>query len=243
MGDSVDLRDNRPDRRQMLVAALLTPCNDVAFQHCLDQLGDYIAAQLAGQDYVALYPQTAVLLDACPDCAAAYERLYELETAVRSQTVPQPARIPQPNLSFLPQASLLEQLRQAFQQRLDGFSLQLTQGLVALLAPPPVLARTRAPADGGRYHERLLRLGGEGETAVLDLPFTLEAYRDGQNEVLCLVQVTLLPGDGLTELFEKSVTVGWGSGGETAVTDWGGLAEFVDIPIASLPHLQISVNW
>ena len=235
---------NRRDRRQMLVATLLTPCNEATFQQCLEQLDDYIAAQLAGEDYVALYPQTAVLLDACPDCAAAYARLYEMETAVRSQTLPQPTHIPQPDLSFLPQAaSLLAQLRQAFQQRLDGSSLQLTQGLVALLTPPPVLTRTRAPADSGRYHARLLRLGGQAETAVLNLPFTLEAYRDGENETLCLVQVTLLPGDELDELFEKTVVLGWENGGETAVTDWGGLAEFVDIPVTALPQLHIQVNF
>jgi len=240
MGDIGNRSGNIHDRRQTLVATLLTPCNEATFQQCLEQLDDYIAAQLAGEDYMALYPQTAVLLDACPDCAAAYARLYELETAVRAQTVPQPTRIPQPDLSFLPQTtSLLAQLRQAFQQRLDGFSLQLTQGLVMLLTPPPVV--TRAPADSGRYREQLLRLGGQEETAVLDLPFTLEAYRDGQNESLCLVQVALLPGGGLDDLFERTVTLGWENGGETAVTDWGGLAEFTDIPIAVLPQLHIQV--
>jgi hypothetical protein len=110
-----------------------------------------------------------------------------------------------------------------------------------LLAPPPAIARTRAPADSSRYHEQLLRLGGQ-EAGELNLPLTLEAYRDSENEGACLVQVTLLPSDELDDLFEKTVTLGWGNGEETAVTDWGGLAEFIDIPVASLPQLHIRVD-
>ena len=72
---------NSAVRRAQLVEAIRFTPAESACRACLDHLDGYIAAQLAGQDYIALLPAVAAHLDACPECATAYARLYELEVA------------------------------------------------------------------------------------------------------------------------------------------------------------------
>ncbi|UCG23412.1 MAG: hypothetical protein JSW55_14855 [Chloroflexota bacterium] len=89
------------ERRRLFIQALQTETSDKACQKCLDQLDAYVAAQLTGEDYLALYPDVALHLDLCSECADAYARIYELELAEREGSLPRPEQIPAPDLSFL----------------------------------------------------------------------------------------------------------------------------------------------
>src|SRR5512145_1594603 len=104
---STEMDFNQPhDRRTLLAQALRLSQNEEACQQCLSQLDDYISAQLGGEDYLAGWPEVAAHLDGCLSCAEAYARLYTLEQAILTDTLPEPAQLPEPDLSFLlPEAS------------------------------------------------------------------------------------------------------------------------------------------
>ncbi|MCI0441323.1 MAG: hypothetical protein L0177_19655, partial [Chloroflexi bacterium] len=124
---------NGEDRRARLVKALLFQPDHAACQACLDRLDEYVAAQLAGVDYRARFPEVALHLDACLDCAGAYARLYELELAIAEDRLPQPGRWPSPDLSFLHSgAGLMERLREAIRRVGDRLTLQLSADLLPL---------------------------------------------------------------------------------------------------------------
>lgn len=90
---------NEETRLERLRRVLQTPAAE-ACEACLRRLDDYIAAQLAGDAYLEQYPDVAVHLDACVECAGAYARLYELALAEASDALPAPASVPAPDLNF-----------------------------------------------------------------------------------------------------------------------------------------------
>src|SRR5262245_58213089 len=92
-------------RKALLVEALRSGPDEAVCRACLSRLDDYIAAQLAGQDYTMRFREVAVHLDACHECASAYHRLYELELAEAADRLPQPEHWPTPDLSFLASAT------------------------------------------------------------------------------------------------------------------------------------------
>ena len=67
----------------------------------LPRFDAYIAAQLAGEDYLTRFSEIAIHLDSCESCADSYARLYELEVALAAEALPAPQTIPAPELSFL----------------------------------------------------------------------------------------------------------------------------------------------
>ncbi|MEM7115659.1 MAG: hypothetical protein AAF614_24670 [Chloroflexota bacterium] len=237
MGDPKFHGGEKKNRRSLLVAALSTPCDEATYQQCLSQLPDYIAAQLAGEDVVKLFPETAVLLDACPACAAAYAHLYELDLAIANDQLPEPARQGKPNLGFLKTDPLLSRLRDAIVQTVDKLSLQLTRDLVALLTPSPMATVRRAPQNEQRYSDKILRL--DEKTVAMELPILLEAYQDNEAPENCLVEVTIFPDDMVGKHVVRLLL---GEHTETATASWGGVVSFENIPIELLPKLKIEVT-
>ena len=234
-------------RLQRLRQALETPA-EADHQACLDSLDAYIASQLRGEDYGAAYPQTALHLERCLDCAAAYARLYAVQLAEQSGALASlPAR-PAPDLSFLRPAwaepagaTLLERLGSALQQAGDRLSLRLSSELLALLQPGPALAAARGGEQGERYRELLLSLDPE-EAGLPGLPLALKAYRDALHPQACLLEVTVTPpGRAWPDLAGTQVTLELPGERRTAITGAWGLVSFEDVPVAALPDIVVEV--
>jgi hypothetical protein len=257
MADRVSFKEEGGQTR--LIRALRSKPDNKACQACLSQLDEYIAAQLAGEDYVARFAHVAVHLDACPDCAGAYARLYELERAEAANRLPQPDQLPDPDLGFLRHpaaetlsptarqdllkpADLAEQLRNAIRRTAERLTLQLSANLLALLRPSPTALLTRAPADTERYGEVLLSL----EPAIvpdLDIPLTLTAYRDAHQPEMCLVEAIVEPADrSWPDLGGIRVTLLLAGEKREAITDAWGIASFEGVRINDLADMTVEVT-
>jgi hypothetical protein len=258
MADKASFKNEAGGQRR-LMRALRSKPNDEACQACLSQLDEYIAAQLAGEDYVARFANVAAHLDACLDCAGAYARLYELELADAANRLPQPDQLPDPDLAFLRhpaaeslsptthQASLkapdlAQQLRHAMRRPGERLTLQLSADLLALLRPSPTALLTRAPADTERYGEILLSL----EPAMvpdLDIPITLTAYRDAQQPEMCLVEAVVEPaGRSWPDLGGIRVTLLLAGEKHEAISDAWGVASFEGVRINDLADMALEVT-
>lgn len=235
--------DDTTARRARLMEAIRFRPADSACRACLDHLGDYVAAQLAGQDYAVVLPAVAAHLDACPDCSTAYARLYQLEVAEATGRLPEPTRIPAPDLSFLRAAgpSLIDQLRSAVTRLGDRLRFQLSAELLPLLQPAPLPA-LRGPASEARYGEQIVSLE-PAEGLQAEIPFRLAVYRDAQRPELCLVEVTAEPpGRAWPDLAGITIRLAWPGGERQAVTDVWGLASFEDVPLESLTLLSFELD-
>ncbi len=224
-------------RREKFIQAIQTEHDEAACAACLAQIDDYVAAQLDGRDYVALFPEVALHLDACVDCTGAYARVYETEWAAQMNALPMLARTPEPDLSFLGAESLADRLQDAFRRIGGRLTLSLSPDLLAQLRPTPATAALRAPQDTRRYHETLLTL-----EPTPDLPIGLAAYRDAQQPDRCLVEVTVEPPDrAWPDLGGIEVGLAMREREQVGVTDDWGLASFEDVPVDDLPELVVSV--
>ena len=77
------------ERLQRLKRVLQTqPHDDEKLITYIEQLPDYIAAQLRGENSAIQFPELSEALDAMPELAAAYARLYDLEIAEAQQKIP-----------------------------------------------------------------------------------------------------------------------------------------------------------
>lgn len=245
-------------RRARLLRVLQSKPDEVACRACVDRLDDYVAAQLAGEPYAARYPEVAIHLDACPACANVYGRLYEVELAAASNTLPEPEQVPDPDLSFLlpgtasplsPSAlraqvarTLTERLRAGLRRTGDRVRLQLSADLLPLLRPPPAVAAVRAPTDAARYGEVLLALNPD-EGLRPDLPMTVTAYRDAHRPEECLVEVSVEPpGRSWPDVEGLAVALIVAGERREARTDAWGLAAFEGVPIDHLGDLVFEVG-
>ena len=225
-------------RWRQLTQILLSGPNDEACQQCLNQLDDYIMSQLAEEDYLTKFSEVAIHLDTCLVCAAAYNRLYELETAVATNTLPQPKHLPKPDLSFL--IPLVQQLKEALQRHGNRLSLQLTTMLVEMLRPSTPATVMRS--SEGQYQEQLISLTPQNATD-LDLTFTLTVYRDKQVPNTCLLEVKVEPpGQSWPALGGKEVTIMYNNAKQTEVTDAWGIASFTGIPVDALGQLYLEIT-
>lgn len=246
--EELDMNENgfltEVDRINHFLKLLRTEANEENYQRCLEQLDEYVTAQINGEPYLEQFSDLAVLLDAHPECVEAYALLHELITADLNQTLAQPQHVPQPDLSFLRAAvpSLLSQLTAALQQTADTITLTLSEALVAALRPLPTAAPALRRAQSDRYGEELVKL--EPENALpLPIPFTLQAYRDNQNPSQALIEITVQPpGKSWPELAGYPVTLHYANQSRQATTDAWGIVSFLEIPVQFLSQLVIEVH-
>ena len=174
--------------------------------------------------------------------AVAYGRLYDLLHADETNTLPVPATIPEPDLSFLnAQPSLADLLQTAVSQIGQQLTLRLTASLTALLAPPPAATPLRSGTEG-RYGEKLLELSPSQLPPDVS-PFTLAAFADSQQPDACLIEINVEPpGRSWPDLADQAVTLTTASQTLHAQTDEWGTAVFQNVPRADLPTLQINIT-
>ena len=227
---------------QSFIAMLQTQPTDLDCQQCLEQLGAYVDVQLEGSGYQTQFPFVAQHLDNCVTCAEAYALVYEVALADRNGRLPQPAYIPEPDLSFLGSSpSLWAVLQTALQQTQTRLTLQLDAALAALLAPAPALALTRS-GDDARFGEQILSLLPD-HVPETQLPFSLAAYADKKNEALCLVEITVEPpGLSWPDLGGSDVVLSYDDVVVTGTTDDWGTAVFANIPRADLENLHLEIQ-
>lgn len=237
-------KNSGPDPRiQAFLTILQQQPEEADCRLCQSQLHDYVVSQQAGEDYRAQFAWTAQHLDSCVACAEAYGLLFEAILAEFRGELPQPAAIPEPDLSFLTAVSDLPGLLiRAIRQTGQRLTIQFNQALIGLLAPPPQAASTRSTTDEGRYGRKLLELGPENIPEVA-LPLTLAAFADREQPDYCLVEVTVEPpGLSWPDLDGRLVTLAAGDKSWSAQTDEWGTAVFPDIPIIDLDALFLDVT-
>jgi len=215
--------------------------SEEACQIHLGQLDDYITAQLDDQNVMATFPDTAVHLDTCLLCAESYALLYETRTAEQKGQLINPPETPHPDLSFLlPDPNLSNLLSQQLRTRVDTISLHLTERLLVLLRPLPQAAPVRSAS--GRYKNVLYNLTPE-HVPDLDLHFSLTAYKDLQNESMCLVEINVAPPNVYwPDLEGYTVRIEYMDEQLTQKTDDWGTAVLANIPINQLPYLTITIE-
>jgi len=92
---------------------------------CLEQLPEFIDAELAGEAMAKRLPRVKHHLDQCDACSAEYAELLETEWAEQRGALARPTNMPRPNLDFLPQPI----------PALSDVVLQLAQQLIAVINP------------------------------------------------------------------------------------------------------------
>lgn len=231
---------------ERLLAAVNARPDAAACERCLADLAAYVDDQLAGAAYRDLHPETSAHLDACPVCAAAYARVYELALAEEAGRLPSLPRR-EPDLSFLGQGAgqslagrLAEAISGALTRARDQVVLRLSEGLLPLLRPPSPALAMRSCDE--RYQEVLLRLGPE-DLPPGALPLRLVAYRDARQPDHCLLEVVVEPvGRTWPDLAGIRVQLQGVEPPRQATTDAWGAVTFSDVPISALAGLAIAAE-
>ena len=250
MAEKMSSEDNRKGLERLIQALQAKP-DDEACRTCLSQLGDYISAQLAGEDYTGRFPDVALHLDSCPDCAGAYARLYELELADITDQLPLPDQLSVPELNFLSpnvtsstssQARLAEQVRNAIHRTGESLTLRLSADLLSILRPSPMSGATRVPSDRERYSQVILSLEA-AQIPDLDWPIALTAYQDALEPNLCLVEIVVEPaGQSWPDLGGRMVVLTLAGEEHEAVTDAWGIVSFEGVPVDGLVDASVVVT-
>lgn len=233
-------------RHKQLMAALQTPNDEAICDAVLEQLNDYVAAQVNGRAPFSIFPHIATHLDGCLTCAAAYGRLYRLALADQTGALPSLQNPRQPDLSFLSPtpvaASLVDRLRAAVEKLDNGWRLRLSADLLPLLQPQAVPVPLRASSAEERYAELLLALEPD-QSLQTDIPFKLLVYRDAESTADCLVEVSVQPhGRAWPHLAGFTVTLQLPNHTHQQTTNAWGAAAFEHIPIPALNNLVITVS-
>jgi hypothetical protein len=250
--DEVDQTDKH-NQAHRLAQALLAPVDEADCMACLDALEEYITDQLAGADYASRWPAVARHLDSCVACAESYALLYE--TRLASHCLPQPARIPVADLSFLlagaagplaPDALRADRparLRAAIGTAVkhSGARMWLTLSRVLLnLLPPP--STSPALAFRGGESAPLLELTLDEPGAKVER-LQLSAYAELDAPERCTVRIQLTLHDrAWPDLAGVRVTLVAGDDQRQATTDAWGETVFADVPVAALLGLQVEVD-
>lgn len=243
-----DARNASKEPLSALKKALQAPGTESCAE-CRSRLPDFVDAQLDGRPYAALFPEIAAHLDACLECAGAYARIYNAEWAARSEQLPQPAAVPQPDLSFLnpesgPAASaapgdstsLPERLRSAVERLGSRLTLRLNPELFLLLQPAPSAASLRA----GRPGEAQLLMELEPRP---ELPLRLAAYRDPENPQAAAVEITWTPpGREWPDLAGAVMLLEYAGLVRRETSDAWGTAVFEDVPVSELAQLAVQIE-
>lgn len=238
--------NRRPFGPKQLVDILRQTPGDEACDSCLAQLDAYLSAQLASDDYDSIYKETAMHLDSCVSCSTAYDLLYDVRLAEQENRLPAPTAVPDPNLDFLRQdaPSLLEKFATALNVTTERLTLQFDQLLLSLSiqAEAGQVALVRSSGNG-RYTHKLFQLSSDqlpGDT----VPLTISAYRDNQQDGVCLVEVNVEPpGKAWPELADIEVNLSTRVQNEKSVTDEWGTAVFPTVQTSQLGSLRLMVNF
>jgi len=234
-----------PVRQAWLIQVLLLKPQDALLHLTIDQLDDYVQAQITGQNYTTLFPETALHLDSCVACAESYQLLYELTLAETTTALLVPPSSVEPDLTFLtplPTTSLLQQIRAAVQRVGQQISLQLTPALLPALRPAYAMSTLRSAAEAQRYAEKLIQL--EPPPVLLrEWPVTLAVYRDVTYAGLCLVEVEVAPpGRNWPDLAGIFVTLTANQETRSEFTDAWGLVVFERVPIVWLGEMKMTID-
>jgi hypothetical protein len=230
----------RSQHARRLAQTITTQHDEAAHNVCLDGLEAYITAQIAGQDYLALFPSVARHLDSCVACAELYGLVYESRVTEASSLIA--ISVPEPDLQFL-RAAPAELLQRRIAAAVERFGAQrlrftLSQALLDLFAPQSVPAFALRGAAG----DTPLLDVTVGQAAADDVQIQLTVYPRRDTLDLCTVRSrVMVAGREWPDLVEIPVTLTVGGSQRQVYTDPWGEAIFDDVPKVHLAGLQIDV--
>jgi hypothetical protein len=246
----------KADRWIELAQTLVEPHNDGQCTACLDQLDDYVAAQLTGQPYMTMFPIVARHLDRCVICADDYARVYDARLSEASSVVPRTRRVP--DLSFLlPEqtqsqsrvspAQLRAQLRadqlkavlhQRLERSLNRVRLVIDRTLLDLLPPPQ--RGGLAFRDAGEPRPTV-ELHIESPHATITR-VDLQAY-DAEGPSFQIVRCTIaLREREWPDLADVPIRLIWDEGQREMLTDAWGEVVFTDVPADVIGRMALEVD-
>lgn len=209
--------------------------SEAQFDACLDQLGDFISAQLAGKDYETLFPDLVAYLNTDASLADIYSRLYTLAVDVQSDQI----RITEPDR---PTRDLIFD------------AIEYLEGAIAMLFSADILGRLHLePALGGgalkasEAKAELYKLDPKEHSisewpATITVQSTVQSNRDEAG--LCTVQVQVTPpGRAFPNLsgIEVSVEIPDLETYEQK-TDMLGVATFDNLQVAHLSQMRVIIK-
>ena len=229
----------RSQHARRLAQTITTQHDESAHSACLDSLEAYITAQLAGQDYIRLFPGIAQHLDSCVSCAESYGLVYESRVAEASALAA--IIVPEPDLGFL-RGSLAELLQRRIAAAVERVAPQrlrftVSQALLDLFAPQSASALALRSAAGD---ELLLNVTVNQAADDVQIQLTVYPRRDAPD--LCTVRSrVMVAGREWPDLVEIPVTLTAGGAQRQVYTDSWGEAIFDNVAKADLAGLQIDV--
>lgn len=223
-----------------LAETIATAPTDADCVACLDMVERYIDAQLSGDDYVTRFLVTAQHLDACVECAESYALIYEVRLA--EAALPDPLRIPAPDLSFLalsPAERLRTVLAGALGRAGAGLRLAFSQPLLAALAALP--AAPSLALRGNEPGAPLLDLLVSAPAPTID-ELRVSLYADAARPGFGTLRAQLaLAGRDWPDLAGVRVLVRWPGGEQQAASDEWGEALIAGVPLEQLEQLVVEV--
>ena len=229
----------RVQTREALEQVLKTEPSETQFDAYLDQLDDFVAAQLAGEEYETQFPDMVAYLNTDVRLADAYNRLYKLEIDALSDKIRMAPSIRKENPNFLDK--LLKMLL--------GGSIEYPPGAIAMLFTPDILSRLHVePVLGGGALKALeaktvlYKLDPE-EHGLSDWPATITVL-SGDEAELCTVQVQVTPpGRAFPNLSGTEVSIEIpGLEPYEQKTDMLGVATFENIEIEQLSQIRVVIQ-
>ncbi|MCO5189889.1 MAG: hypothetical protein M9918_17045 [Anaerolineae bacterium] len=206
-----------------------------------EALAQFVTAQMNGEDVLQRYPEIAAQLDGSVEASHIYARLYDLMEAEAEEALPEPAAMPRPDLSFLPQApTLLEKMQQAVEWAGDKLRIRFSAELLSFLQPPPALAPVRGSADGAQQGTALFTLTPQ---QMPDMPpITVTAFEDTDKPEFCLLEVVVEPTDREWPFDGIAVSALSADAAMIELTDVWGTATFTDVAVAHLGELTLEID-
>lgn len=127
----------------------------IVCEECRAELPSYVEAEVGGLPIGQRYPQVKHHLETCAECEAEYVIILQLALAEEAALSAAPARLPSPNLSFLPPLNFFDWVR------------VLTEKIVAEMAPD-LTEELHAIAD--LFFERVKELGRQFKFSLASTP-------------------------------------------------------------------------
>jgi len=178
----------RVQTTEALEQVLKTEPSKTQFDAYLGQLDDFIAAQLAGEEYETQFPDLVAYLNTDARLADVYSRLYRLEVDAQSDNIRVREFVPKANLNFM--YPIVDPLLGAIERIKGAISIDFSSELLDGLQTKTVLASSALKASESKKELYKLDLAEHG---LSEWPATITVLSNENEAELCTVQVQVAP--------------------------------------------------
>lgn len=205
---------------------------------CKAQLAEYVDAQVMGVESGKAFAEVELHLQVCPHCAREYRELLALTESAYAEDLPQPARQPKFDFSFLEAGSK----RFVWWDELGRLIIEFSAELVRAFQPPaPRLGYAGVKSE--KPQRTLCQLPVQDPDEDLEVTITAEEARDDPNACTVVVEVNIPSLGGWPNLSGTEVTLKRDEQElESQATDAFGKAVFEGVSTDDLPHLVFEIK-